>query len=92
MAEKQTYSISFRLRRTSQEEAFVSVPVTDEVLQEEADERGHRRLDVEKLTNAAIRLGSGADVRWRVEGKPIVELHPVQVAPNEDSGDPSKIH
>jgi hypothetical protein len=92
MAGKKDYSICFRLRRTNYEEAFVSVPVTDEVMHDIPDEHGHRRLDVEKLNEAAIRLGSDSQIRWRVEGKPIVELHPVQVAPNEDAGDPGKIH
>lgn len=92
MADKGTYSICFRLRRTNHEEAFVSVPVTEEILEDNPDEHGHRELDAEKLMQAAIRLGADPDTRWRVEGKPIVEVHPVQIAPNEDSGDPSKIH
>jgi len=92
VAEKRTYSISFRLRRTTHEDAFVSVPVTDEVLQEKPDEQGHRRLDAEKVMQAAIRLGAIPDIRWRVEGKASVEIHPIQIAPNEDAGDSGKVH
>ena len=92
MAEKRTYSICFRLRRTNHEEAFVSVPVTEEILDEKRDEHGHRGLDAEKLMQMAVRLGSDPETRWRAEGTPVVEVHPVQIAPNEDSGDSSKIH
>ena len=92
MAGNKTYSISFRLRRTTHEDAFVSVPVTDEVMQNAPDQQGHRRLDVDKLIREAISLGHDAKIRWRLEGEPVLEPHPIQVAPNEDPGDPSKIH
>jgi hypothetical protein len=92
VGENKTYSISFRLRRTTHEDAFVSVPVTDAVMQDTPDEQGHRRLDVDKLSRAAISLASDSKIRWRPEGDPILELHPIQVAPNEDPGDSSKIH
>jgi len=92
VTEKGTYSICFRLRRTNYEEAFVSVPVTEEILEQKPDEHGHRGLDAEKLMQAAIGLGSDPHTHWRTEGTPIIEVHPVQIAPNEDSGDSSKIH
>jgi hypothetical protein len=92
VAGSKTYSISFRLRRTTYEDAFVSVPVTDEVMQDKTDEQGHRRLDADKLSRAALCLASNSKTRWRAEGDPILELHPIQVAPNEHPGDSSKIH
>jgi hypothetical protein len=61
-------------------------------MQETPDEQGYRRLDVDKLMAAAVRLGSDSNTRWRLESKPILEPHPIQVAPNEDTGDSSKIH
>jgi hypothetical protein len=73
------YSISVRLRRTVHEEAFVSVPVTAEVMRPEPDEDGRYRLDTEKLFAEAVRMGiEGGD--WQVEATE-VEVHPIQMAP-----------
>ena len=92
MPEKRTYSISFRLRRTTYEEAFVSVPVTDDLWQDTPDEQGRVHLDGKKAMEAALHLGADPEICWRLEGTRLVELHPIQVAPNEGSGDSSKIH
>ena len=91
MAER-TYSISIRLRRTTHEEAFVSVPVTDAVKQDTPDDQGRFFLDGRKVMDVAVRLGAEHNISWRREGEPVVEPHPVQAAPNEDRGDVSKIH
>jgi hypothetical protein len=91
VAEK-TYSISIRLRRTTHEETFVSVPVTDAVKQDTPDEQGRFFLDGRKVMEAAVRLAVDRNTAWRLEGEPIVEPHPVQTAPNEDPGDTTKIH
>ncbi|MFC9330675.1 hypothetical protein [Kitasatospora sp. NPDC057015] len=74
-----SYSISVRLQRTTVEEAYVSVPVTDAVMQEEPAEDGSHRLDTQALFAAAVELGRGAD--WLPEGRQ-VEVHPVQKAPD----------
>ena len=92
MAENRTYSISIRLRRTTYEESFVLVPVTDAVRQDTPDKQGRFFLDGNKVMEAAVRLGADPATRWRTEGQPTVELHPVQVAPNDDAGDSTKIH
>ena len=92
MAEKRTYSISFRLRRTTYEEVFVSVPVTDDLWQDTPDHQGRVRLDGKKAMDAALRLGADPEICWKSEGTPIIELHPVQTAPNDNPGDSNKIH
>jgi len=81
MDEPRTYSIGVRLRRTVLESAFVSVPITEEVMQPEADAQGRRRLDAEKVMAAAVRLGLEPSTRWEPESAPLVEFHPVQTPP-----------
>ena len=48
MSEPKTYSISYRLRRTTIEEAFVSVPVNEDIFEAAPDEAGYRHIDREK--------------------------------------------
>ena len=73
-----SYSISVRLQRTTVEEAYVSVPVTDVVMRE-PDEDGTVRLDPQKVFAAAVELGAEAD--WLAEERQ-VGVHPVQKAPD----------
>ncbi|MEV0522003.1 hypothetical protein AB0I66_01155 [Streptomyces sp. NPDC050439] len=75
-----TYSISVRLQRTTVEEAYVSVPVTDAVMQQEPAENGSSRLDKEKFVAAAIELGGEAE--WLPEQQQVA-LHPIQQAPGD---------
>jgi hypothetical protein len=91
MSEQKTYSISCRLRRTITEEAFVLVLVADEVKQDTPDKKGRYFLDGKKVMDAAVCLGSDPATRWTRESEVVVELHPVQVAPPEDSDDTRKI-
>lgn len=74
-----SYSISVRLQRTTVEEAYVSVPVTDAVMLREPADDGSFRLDTDKLFAAAVELGSEAD--WLSEGQRTV-VHPIQKAPD----------
>ncbi|MGW0908669.1 hypothetical protein [Streptomyces sp. NPDC002853] len=74
-----SYSISVRLQRTTVEEAYVSVPVTDALMQEERAEDGSYRLDTQKFVAAAIELQGGAD--WAPEDQQVA-LHPIQQAPD----------
>ncbi|MEU4119089.1 hypothetical protein AB0F71_31925 [Kitasatospora sp. NPDC028055] len=72
------YSISVRLRRTTVEESYVSVPVTDAVMQEEPAEDESYGLDTDKLFAVAVELGRGAE--WLPEEH---QVHPVQKAPDD---------
>ena len=83
MAEPKTYSISVRLRRTTVESAFVKVPVNADAMQPTPDQDGKFRLDPEKVMEVAVNLGAQKSTQWIVEGEPIVEPHPIQVAPPE---------
>jgi hypothetical protein len=74
-----TYSISVRLRRTVVEERYVSVPVTEAVLQDQPDEDGSLRLDGQKVFEEALRLGAD-EQDWLPEDR-TVEVHPIQQPP-----------
>jgi hypothetical protein len=69
------YSIKFRLQRTVKESAFVSVPITPDLLKEDG------YLDAEKAMQLAVRMGELESVSWEVEGEPVVEPHPLQLPP-----------
>jgi hypothetical protein len=74
----ETYSISFRLRRTTTETAFIKVPVTDDILLEQPD--GTARIDPEKIVQRVIELGKAPEVLWQSETQQ-VEPHPIQTPP-----------
>jgi hypothetical protein len=73
-----TYSISFRLRRTTTEVAFVSVPVTEDLMIAQPDGTG--RIDVGKMVQRAIEIGEAPGVEWHAEDQR-VEPHPIQTPP-----------
>lgn len=75
-----TLSISVRLRRRQTETAQVSVPITEEVMQAN-DEGGGRKMDVDKIIEAALQLGKLDSTQWEIEGEPEIQLHPVQNSP-----------
>ncbi|MFD3524231.1 hypothetical protein [Streptomyces sp. NPDC058653] len=76
-----TYSVSVRLRRTTVEERYVSVPISESVMRTERDEDGARGLDAEKIFAAAIELGRDDD-GWAAEEREVT-VHPIQKAPDE---------
>ena len=73
--EPQTYSIALRLRRVTFEDAYVSVLVTDAIMQKKED--GSFGLDVDAFIAEAMRMGSDPRVEWKIESTEI-EPHPVQ--------------
>jgi hypothetical protein len=73
-----TYSVSFRLQRTTTEAAFVSVPVTDDLIVEQPDGTG--RIDVTRLVQRAVEMGQAPGVVWQPEGQQ-VQPHPIQTPP-----------
>lgn len=75
-----THSISMRLRRTTVEERYVRVPVTDAVMRRDPSGDGSARLDVNSVLETAVRMG-GDDDGWIREER-YVEAHPVQKAPD----------
>jgi len=74
-----TYSISVRLRRTTVEERYVSVPVTDAMMRTQPDDDGAYHLDGEKVLAAAVELGQD-DTGWLPEDRQIT-VHPIQRNP-----------
>ncbi len=79
--ENRTYSVMVRLRRTTHEDAYVAVPLTESVMG--AKEDGSFGLDPEALLAEAARLGRDARVQWAVESGEI-EPHPMQGPMPED--------
>jgi hypothetical protein len=77
-------SISVRLRRTTTESAHVSVPVSEETTRADGDGED-RKLDVEKIMQAALEIGTTESIEWEQEGEPQIELHPIQAPLNSDS-------
>jgi hypothetical protein len=73
-----TYSVSVRLQRTTLEFAFVSVPVSPDVVIAEPDGTG--ALDVEKLFARAIAMGREPGCVWETESQD-VQMHPIQMPP-----------
>lgn len=73
------FSVSVRVRRVTTEEGYVSVPVTDAVLQDEPHPDGTRHLDGGKVMAEAVRRAAEL-ARWNFEEQQIT-LHPVQKAP-----------
>ena len=70
-----------RLRRTTVEYAFVSVPMDSNVM--EPDPEGHNkyRVNPEKVVEIAKRMGNETDLLWARESDPLIEVHPWQTAP-----------
>jgi hypothetical protein len=73
-----TYSVSFRLQRTTTEFAFVSVPVSADLMVEQPDGTG--RIDVAKMVERAIEMGRAPGVAWQPEDQQ-VQPHPIQMPP-----------
>jgi hypothetical protein len=83
MAETKPYSICFRLRRTTVEDAFVRVPINGAVMQPRLGEDGTLRLDTDRVIQLAVSLGNDASTKWIIDGQPVVEAHPLQMAPTD---------
>jgi hypothetical protein len=49
-----------------------------------ADEGEGRRLDVDKIVLAALELGKLESTKWKQEGDPQIEPHPLQTAPEQE--------
>lgn len=74
--------ISYRLRRTTHEDAYVAVPVTDAIMKKDPEADGSFRIDFDAFRREAIRLSEDPSVDWQVEGRSL-EPHPTQRAAPE---------
>jgi hypothetical protein len=79
--EPRSYSIQLRIRRTTVEDAFIGVPVTDRVLRDAGD--GTARIDPEALYAEARRIAQDARVEWQTESRS-VEPHELQIPKPDD--------
>lgn len=79
--ERKTYSVSVRLKRTTIEYAFVSVPMDGNVMEPDPEDATKLRVNGEKVFETAKRMGTEPTVLWAKEGEPVIEIHPWQTAP-----------
>jgi hypothetical protein len=77
----ETYSVSWRLQRITVEHAYVSVPITDELICEQPD--GSGRINVELMTQRALELAAQSGVDWYPEEQRL-RVHPIQKAPEAE--------
>ena len=73
--------VALRVRRTTHEDAYVSVPATDAIMKPMGD--GTCRIDFEKFVAEAIRLSQDPRVEWEVEDIS-TESHPTQQPKPDD--------
>jgi hypothetical protein len=73
--EKNTYSIALRVRRTTFEDAYVAVPVTEGITKQNED--GTVGINVEAFLAEAIRISQDPRVEWKIESRHS-EPHPEQ--------------
>jgi hypothetical protein len=77
-------AISVRLRRVRTETSTVSVPITEDVTCPN-EEGGGRKIDVDKIIAAALRMGALDSTQWELEKEPEISLHPIQAASEQSS-------
>lgn len=68
-------AVVFTLRRTTVEYAHVKVFIRAKHMKE-------GRFDAEILAEDAVKLGLQADVEWKPDREPTIELHPMQWPPD----------
>jgi hypothetical protein len=73
--------IALRLRRTTHEDAYVNVPVTDTIVKLKPD--GKYGIDFEAFVAEGIRLSQANEVEWKVE-EVVSECHPIQQPKPDD--------
>ncbi|HXO20383.1 MAG TPA: hypothetical protein VOA87_10730 [Thermoanaerobaculia bacterium] len=78
-----TYSILLRYRRVTTEDAYVSVPVTSDLMKPEPEADGTFRLNTDALWAEGLRISRDSRVEWRVESTETVP-HPTQQPKPED--------
>lgn len=79
--EKRIYSISFRLRRTKVEYAYVSVPVDQNILEPDPENAAQMKVNAQKVVEVAKRMATQPGILWAQEGEPLIEPHPWQTPP-----------
>lgn len=70
-----SYSVVWRVQRVTVEHAFVSVPVTEDLIVEQPDGTG--RIDADRMAERAIEFAQAPEVKWNIEEQEI-RLHPIQ--------------
>jgi hypothetical protein len=82
------YCIALRLRRTTCEDAYVNVPITDAIMKPRGD--GTCGLDPDAFVAEGIRLSQDSHIEWKTETS-VTEPHPTQ-QPRPDDRKAFDIH
>jgi hypothetical protein len=77
-----SFSVSFRMHRVTTETAHVSVLLTPELMQPNANEPGTEKINVERLVQAALDQARLPSTVWKLDGETEIALHPVQTPPD----------
>lgn len=72
-----TYSIQLRVKRTTIEDAYVSVPVTQDIMKPQPDEKGNYSIDFDAFVKKGLDLATNLHVDWKVE-QTSTTVHDVQ--------------
>lgn len=75
-----SYSIALRVQRTTIEYAYLRIPITEAVVDEQPN--GSGRINAEKLVAEGQRMAQSPEMIWYSESQTI-EPHPWQQAPSE---------
>ena len=70
-------SIQARVKRITIEDAYISVPITNELFEDKPGEDGKYHLNMEAFWKKAAELSSNLSVEWKVE-EILVEPHNIQ--------------
>lgn len=69
--------VVLRVRKTVVYDAYVAVPVTDAIMNEEPEPDGSFRINFDAFVREAIRLSTNESVDWALEGE-TATAHPTQ--------------
>ena len=75
--------IALRVRRTTHEDAYINVPVTETILKPKGD--GTHGIDMDAFVAEGIRLSQDSSVEWKQEER-TTQPHPVQQPKPADRG------
>ena len=79
-ADAKSVSLALRLQRTTIEDAYISVPLTDDLFEKKED--NSRGLNFDAFVAKGIELGNLPGVEWKAESS-VSKMHGIQMAPPE---------
>lgn len=62
-----SYSVQLRVKRTTIEDAYISVPVTQDIMKPQPDDKGNYSIDFDAFVKKGVELAANSQVDWKVE-------------------------